>query len=144
MEASSHLVLDNCLLRPIPLISHVNLHWRLVCLGSKLTNMRMVGKGKWPCARELHLLPRAPVWHWTLKHTPVAATTLSPATELKLPCKNKARNPHPTLYTVTGHPGPHPCSSCPHAQWPWQVLTCTAKMAATGLWSLTVYSMWLQ
>lgn len=48
VEASSHLVLDNCLLRPIPLISHVNLHRRLVCLGSKLTNMRMVGKGHMP------------------------------------------------------------------------------------------------
>lgn len=37
MEASSHLVLDNCLLRPDPLISHIDLHQGLVCLGSKLT-----------------------------------------------------------------------------------------------------------
>lgn len=96
MEASSHLVLDNCLLRPIPLISHVNLHRRLVCLGSKLTNMHMVGKGERPYARQLTLLPRAPIWHRTLQHTPTAATTPSPATGLKLPCKNKARNPHPT------------------------------------------------
>lgn len=37
MEANSHLVPDNCLLRPAPLISHINLNQGLVHLGSKLS-----------------------------------------------------------------------------------------------------------
>lgn len=37
VEANSHLVPDNCLLRPAPLISHINLNQGLVHLGSKLS-----------------------------------------------------------------------------------------------------------
>lgn len=37
VEASSHLVPDNRLLRPAPFVSHINLNRGLVCLGSKLS-----------------------------------------------------------------------------------------------------------
>lgn len=59
MEASSHLVPDNCLLRPAPFVSHINLDWGLVCLGSKLSETYMVSRGMpkraAPAAQGTHL-----------------------------------------------------------------------------------------
>lgn len=44
MEANSHLVPDNCLLRPAPLVSHINLNQGLVHLGSKLSKTEVHGE----------------------------------------------------------------------------------------------------
>lgn len=67
MEANSHLVPDNCLLRPVPLISHINLNQGFVHLGSKLSETEVHGEqGR---GKELPLLPRAPM------HIPTAAAS---------------------------------------------------------------------